>query len=89
MLHNFLNFKFANLHFATNLKKKVEQFKENFDLGINLYLDGRWKEAYHQLLLAQSMNKSDGPTITIINFMEEYNFIAPSSWPGYRPLLTK
>ena len=31
----------------------------------------------------------DGPSLTLLEYMEERNFIAPSNWKGFRPLTSK
>jgi hypothetical protein len=29
-------------------------------------------------------NLVDGPSECLLNFMKEYDFVAPKDWPGYR-----
>ena len=31
----------------------------------------------------------DGPSIALLNYMEEYDFEAPASWENFRPLTSK
>ena len=31
----------------------------------------------------------DGPSQTLLSYMEEYNFQAPVAWKGFRPLTSK
>ncbi len=31
----------------------------------------------------------DGPSKTLLRYMNEFNFVAPNTWKGYRPLTSK
>lgn len=40
-----------------------------------------------KLLVPES--EGDGPCLTLLEYMEERNWTAPSDWQGYRPLTSK
>jgi class 3 adenylate cyclase len=74
------------------------EFIAIFKSGLELYLDGEWPEARIKLEAANSLMKAnvvilkdlgDGPCITLLNYMTEYNDKAPDSWQGFRPLTNK
>ncbi|GBG24941.1 Hypothetical Protein FCC1311_011582 [Hondaea fermentalgiana] len=54
--------------------------------GTAVYLAGHWGEAKTLLEAACKMFPAEekGPSGQILRFMERYNFVAPSDWPGYR-----
>ncbi len=60
-----------------------------FEDGFNDYIDGEWKEAYQFLLKARYLDKSDGPTKTILDYIKSLNLTPPSNWDGYRVLTSK
>jgi hypothetical protein len=35
------------------------------------------------------LGSDDGPSITLLNFMSNYDFDAPEEWKGYRELVDK
>lgn len=74
----------------------TEEFLEVFKEGVTHYLAGEWKEAKTLLESADKLMfeaapalGGDGPSKTLLNYMQERNFEAPKSWKGYRPLTSK
>ncbi len=72
------------------------EFLNIFKEGVALYLAGDWKGA--KVLLARSdlyMREcvpeldGDGPSQTLLRYMENQNFEPPKSWQGFRPLTSK
>ena len=71
-------------------------FLARFAAGYTAYAAGRWGEA-KQLLEATAAARCapgggtthDGPSRTLLSFMEAHNFKAPPGWPGYRELTEK
>ncbi|KAH8740109.1 membrane associated adenylyl cyclase with 6 transmembrane regions and an adenylyl cyclase domain [Cryptosporidium ryanae] len=64
-------------------------FNRRFNQGLKHYLVGNWQFSRHILdKLQQDCRKKwgevDGPTQTILKFMEKNNFIKPDNWNGYR-----
>lgn len=64
-------------------------FYKNFEEGLQLYTDGDWRRA--AVVFAEGLNikNDDGPTLTLLGFMEEHNFEAPENWRGFRELTEK
>lgn len=62
------------------------EFFETFEKGMKLYLEGDWQEAKNAFLAVLKIRESDGPSKSLIAFMEEDNFIAPKNWKGIRPI---
>ena len=80
-----------------NLREHInDKFLDIFRQGLEKYLEGKWSEATTLLLQSNQMMKDmvphfdgDGPSLTLLEYMEERNFIAPSNWKGFRPLTSK
>lgn len=72
------------------------EFLQSFDLGVANYLGGNWSAARTSLersnvlmmAVAPSLN-GDGPSLTLLAYMEERQWTAPADWQGYRPLTSK
>ena len=69
------------------------EFLEIFKEGVALYLSGDWQGAKKQLERSDLyMRESapalggDGPSQTLLQYMKNQNYEAPSTWKGYRPL---
>lgn len=72
------------------------EFRQIFNEGLELYLSGDWPTARGFFEKASQMmsniphfEKGDGPSNTLLNYMENYGWQAPSSWKGFRPLTSK
>jgi hypothetical protein len=72
------------------------EFQSTFKEGIALYLAGDWPGARVLLEKADSQMAQlapalggDGPCKTLLSYMGNQNFEAPSTWKGYRPLTSK
>ena len=49
------------------------------------YIEGKWDEAKIHLMKAESIiGEKDVPSENILEYMKQYNFIAPSDWMGYK-----
>ena len=68
---------------------KSELFYNCFYDGFNDYIDGEWKEAAQFLEKARYLDKSDGPTKTILDYIKSLNLEPPNNWDGYRVLTSK
>mmetsp|Transcript_9047 Transcript_9047/g.15297 ORF Transcript_9047/g.15297 Transcript_9047/m.15297 type:complete len:853 (-) Transcript_9047:247-2805(-) len=78
------------------LRKHITvDFATQFKLGVDTYLQGDWPVARKHLetaneLMAQVPSKTgDGPSLTLLRYMEAHGWQAPSSWKGFRPLTSK
>lgn len=72
------------------------EFLEVFAEGVTTYLDGNWpgarirlEEANEMMLIAAPSHGGDGPSLTLLKYMENHNWAAPITWKGYRPLTSK
>ena len=72
------------------------EFSSTFRHGVNLYLEGKWEQARPVLETANQMMAEaapelggDGPSQTLLQYMEARDWRAPDSWKGYRPLTSK
>lgn len=80
---------------VTLRKHVTEEFESEFKQGVDTYLQGDWPTARKYLekaneLMAQVPSKAgDGPSLTLLRYMEAYGWQAPSSWKGFRPLTSK
>ena len=79
---------------SKGLRQLLKPYKSNlfftyFEDGFNDYIDGEWEDAYQNLLKAKYLDKSDGPTKTILEYIKSYKCQAPSNWDGYRILTSK
>ena len=63
-----------------------QEFFETFALGMKEYLDGSWEEAKKNFNQVLKIKLDDGPSMALIAFMQETNFVAPKDWTGIRNL---
>ncbi|OII76004.1 adenylate cyclase [Cryptosporidium andersoni] len=66
-----------------------EDFQQVYEKGIQYYLSGEWDKSrkilqYLDNECMKRWNKSDGPTQTILKYMESYQYNAPYDWKGFR-----
>jgi class 3 adenylate cyclase len=66
-----------------------ESFYEKFSFGFDKYIEGKWSEAAKYFRRCLLLNEDDGPTKVLLKYMEEFSFISPSTWKGYRELNSK
>lgn len=53
-------------------------------------MTGDWESACEIFQAVQHENiKEDKPTQVLLDYMAEYDFMAPEDWPGYRVLIEK
>jgi hypothetical protein len=79
---------FLPLHFIANTTTTT--------IATTTITTGKWDDARDLLSAANDMMKllvpgseGDGPCLTLLEYMEERNWTAPSDWQGYRPLTSK
>ena len=72
------------------------EFVDLFKTGVQCYLDGDWIQAKDLLVKADAMMKvrapslgGDGPSATLIRYINEHGPERPSWWEGFRPLTSK
>ncbi len=69
-------------------------FKRTYRQGLDHYLNGNWDLARDFLSKADQMMANgdaggDGPSRTLLDYMQARNWKCPSDWDGYRPLTSK
>ena len=69
--------------------KRPRKFYKNFKDGIDYYLFGDWGKASKLFKRCLEIVKNDKPTTVLLDYMNQYNFIAPKDWKGYRSLTSK
>ena len=71
-----------------NLMRKAftEEFYASFDKGLQSYLKGHWELSRQELEDTLKIKSRDGPSISLLNYMSEYGFIAPKDWKNSRYL---
>jgi hypothetical protein len=70
-------------------KNKSDMFYQYFEDGFGDYIDGEWADAALNLEKARYLDKSDGPTKTILSYIKSLNLKPPDNWDGYRVLTSK
>lgn len=60
-------------------------FLRHFESGVHLYIEGYWPEAKAILQDVERIKGySDTPTRKLMQFMKQYNYIAPDDWKNHR-----
>ena len=73
----------------------TEEFTRDFNEAIGFYLAGDWKNAQpifekcNMYMSSVPGMTGDGPSQTLLRYMDSFNFVAPPSWKGFRPLTSK
>ena len=70
-------------------KRMSEEFYQNFGYGFEKYIEGMWNEASNYFKECLLINKDDGPTNALNNYINKHKNAAPSNWKGYRELTSK
>lgn len=68
---------------------KNPRFLAAYDQGMSSYLMGEWIKAMSYLKKALRVKPKDGPTMSILEYMDDFKFVCPKSWEGYRILTEK
>ena len=88
---------FENDYDLLTLRNHVNQeFLDVFKEGVSYYLSGDWPTAKTFLERADSMMLEaapsmggDGPSRTLLSYLQSFNNEAPKWWKGFRPLTSK
>lgn len=72
----------------------TETFRESYRQGLESYLSGEWEKARIHLtkandLMMDSDIGGDGPSKSLLSFMESREWNCPREWKGFRPLTSK
>mmetsp|Transcript_32833 Transcript_32833/g.32060 ORF Transcript_32833/g.32060 Transcript_32833/m.32060 type:complete len:111 (-) Transcript_32833:39-371(-) len=72
-------------------KPYTQEFFTLFDKGMNCYLNGEWEEARQHFEMVEVLKEvgADYPSKCLLEYMKDFNFVAPDSWDGYRVLTEK
>ena len=91
---------FAEDNDLLRLRSPITQpFLNAFNDGINAYINGDWHNAKILLLQANqimkehmsryNIDKGDGPSESILNYIGSFGYVAPACWKGFRVLNSK
>lgn len=72
----------------------TQEFLETYRKGLDYYLAGDWQKAKEMLqksneMMKESESKCDGPSQTLLSFMESNEWTCPPDWKGFRALTIK
>ena len=80
-----------NPHIMHMHRKYDQEFQEKWNKGYDCYISGNWPTA--KLYLEETRNYikdvEDGPSVTLLSYMENRDFQAPTEWNGVRELTEK
>lgn len=66
------------------------EFVKSFNEAFQHYVRGNWHKCKQGLILAESIKgERDGPSVTLLDVIDEYGGEAPANWDGYRELTEK
>lgn len=69
--------------------KRPFKFNASFNAAIKFYIKGDWLNAKYKFSECLSLDPNDGPTKTLMKYMEQKEFKAPFNWAGFRELTSK
>eukprot|EP00922_Rhytidocystis_sp_ex-Travisia-forbesii_P030936 GHVS01045613.1.p1 GENE.GHVS01045613.1~~GHVS01045613.1.p1 ORF type:complete len:102 (+),score=6.07 GHVS01045613.1:161-466(+) len=65
-------------------------FCREFRRGFQSYTRGEWDDARRMLQgVKTQLGHEDGPTMVLLRYMEEFDYVAPQEWRGFRSLTEK
>ena len=64
----------------------TEEFYTHWKHGFEFYEEGDWSKAKDEFGECSKMIPNDGPCNRLMEYMNEYNYEAPSYWEGHRTL---
>ena len=73
----------------TALMTRNEEFQKTFSESIEDYISGKWSHAKEKLKYCIMLQPKDGPTLNLMNYMKQFEFLAPRNWSGFRELTEK
>ena len=66
-------------------ERYTPEFIETYNNGMQKYVEGKWDVAKSLLMKAESiLGDKDVPSDNILEYMKQFNYIAPSDWEGYK-----
>ena len=68
------------------MEEYTPEFYREWSVGFDSYLKGRWEDSIQQLTHASSLgpNGVDGPSQSLLKYMNSKGGSAPKDWKGYR-----
>jgi hypothetical protein len=60
----------------------VPGFMQTWDQALRLYMHGSWAEAHQLFAKCKALVPDDGPTETLMDYLERRNCVAPKGWHG-------
>ena len=60
------------------------EFFRTFERGLGCYLEGEWVKAKKYLKKTLKIKEKDGPALSLLSYISDFEYAAPSSWQGIR-----
>ena len=70
----------------TMVEEFTQEFYSNFAQAVDLYLGGYWKSSRDAFGVVLGLRPEDPPSISLLSYMQRYDFNPPEAWMGYRSL---
>ena len=70
-------------------QKYAEELELRFKSAFEAYIEGNWNEAKTMLKECLVLDRRDGPTLALLEYLESENFVKPMDWEGFRVLTEK
>lgn len=71
------------------LEDSQSEFREVFEEGFKMYIDGNWTQAKKFFETCLTMKPNEEPSKVLLNVMGKLMYSAPANWKGYRELTSK
>lgn len=69
--------------------RRGKVFYETFSSGLESYISGNWLIAKEKFEDCLYIDETDGPTMTLLEYIKNRNYECPKDWKGYRKLTSK
>lgn len=72
-----------------DIRGNQAEFDATYAEAFRQYVEGDWMESHRLLETCMELNPKDGPTKTLMHYIESFNIQSPESWKGFRELTSK
>jgi hypothetical protein len=87
---HFIDIDFASDPAIDSLQEDLSSdFVSMFSQGMNAYLAGEWAAAKVHFEAAQKIVPTDGPTRTLLDYLQKCAYVKPVDWDGCREFVEK
>ena len=74
-----------DVDFVKIRQRYSQEFIDTYNEAMNKYIEGKWDEAKNLFLKVENiLGEKDIPSQNILDYMKEYNYVAPVDWEGYK-----